>query len=54
MDPSHAEQQEEVQPPEGNVPDLELVQNPSKQQMKMKMPRLGEFVNSPKRDREPL
>ena len=30
MDPSHAEQQEEVQPPEGNVPDLELLQNPSK------------------------
>ncbi|XP_071175485.1 plectin-like [Mytilus edulis] len=29
MDPSHAEQQEEVQPPEGNVPDLELLQNPS-------------------------
>ncbi|XP_076109616.1 uncharacterized protein LOC143078648 [Mytilus galloprovincialis] len=30
MDPSHAEQQEEVQPPEGNVPDLELLQYPSK------------------------
>ncbi|XP_071151136.1 uncharacterized protein [Mytilus edulis] len=30
MDPSHAEQQEEVQTPEGNVPDLELLQNPSK------------------------
>ncbi|XP_071139793.1 merlin-like [Mytilus edulis] len=29
MDPSHVEQQEEIQPPEGNVPDLELLQNPS-------------------------
>ncbi|XP_071122109.1 uncharacterized protein [Mytilus edulis] len=29
MDPSHAEPQEEIQPPEGNVPDLELLQNPS-------------------------
>ena len=29
MDPSHVEQQEEIQPQEGNVPDLELLQNPS-------------------------
>ncbi|XP_071151786.1 merlin-like [Mytilus edulis] len=29
MDPSHVEQQEEIHAPEGNVPDLELLQNPS-------------------------
>ncbi|XP_076071647.1 uncharacterized protein LOC143043034 [Mytilus galloprovincialis] len=29
MDPSHEEQQEEIQTPEGKVPDLELLQNPS-------------------------
>lgn len=48
MDPSHAEQQEEFQPPDGDVPE-ELVDNPSYTHIKMNIPILGEYVVDGKR-----